>query len=240
MGKLIYGDCLEEMKNIPDSSVDMILTDPPYGTTACKWDSVIPFDKMWERLNKLIKPNGAIVMTASQPFTTTLISSNMKMFRYCWVWEKPTPTGYLNAKKMPMRAHEDVVVFYSKLPTYNPIMTHGHTRKISTLTHKRNCIETECYGKHEYISYDSTDRYPRSVIMIATDKQKSKLHPTQKPVELMEFFIKTYTNEGETVVDFAMGSGTTGVACKKLSRNFIGIEVDKLIFAIAKERIDNI
>lgn len=234
--KLIQGDCLEEMKNIESGSVDMVLTDPPYGTTACKWDSIIPLEPMWEQLKRIIKPNCAIVMTASQPFTSVIICSNLDMFKYSLVWEKTTASGHLNAKKMPMRAHEDILVFYKKPPMYNPEMTHGHARK--TATADRGKKLSDCYGEQKGVTrYDSTSRYPRSVIKTSTDKQKSKLHPTQKPVSLMEYLIKTYTNESETVLDFTMGSGTTGVACKNLNRNFIGIELDKGYFDIAKERI---
>jgi DNA modification methylase len=238
MFNLMQGDCLERMKEIPDRSVDMILTDPPYGTTACKWDSIIPLEPMWEQLKRVIKPNGAIVMTASQPFTSVLTCSNLSMFKYSLVWEKTTATGHLNAKKMFMRAHEDLLIFYSKPPTYNPQKTKGHKRKVSSAESKLNCIKTEVYGGHGLTSYDSSDRYPRSVIKTSTDKQKSKLHPTQKPVALMEYLIKTYTNEGETVLDFTMGSGTTGLAAKNLNRNFIGIELDETYFNIAKDRIE--
>jgi site-specific DNA-methyltransferase (adenine-specific) len=234
------------MPTLPDGCVDMVMTDPPYGTTACKWDSIIPLEPMWEQLKRLIKPNGAIVMTASQPFTTTLIASNMKMFKYSLVYEKTTSSGHLNAKKMPMRSHEDILVFYVKLPTYNPQKTFGHKRKISSAVSSAKSIErstgkdkvyqNELAGKVR--GYDSTERFPRSVLLFSTDKQKSTLHPTQKPVALMEYLIKTYTNEGETVLDFTMGSGTTGVACKNLNRDFIGIEKDEKYFEIAKKRIE--
>lgn len=240
MINLMQGDCLERMKEIPDGSVDMVLTDPPYGTTACKWDSVIPLDKMWEQLKRVIKPNGAIVMTASQPFTSVLVCSNQPMFKESLVWEKTTATGHLNAKSKFMRAHEDICCFYSTPPTYNPQKTKGHPRKVSSAESKRNSKATECYGKHGLTGYDSTERYPRSVIKTSTDKQKSKFHPTQKPLALMEYLIRTYTNEGETVLDFTMGSGTTGVAAKNLNRNFIGIEIDPDYFEIAKSRIGNV
>jgi DNA modification methylase len=239
MIKLLHGDCLYKMSEIESGSVDMILTDPPYGTTACKWDSIIPLEPMWEQLKRIIKPNGAIVMTASQPFTSVLTCSNLDMFKYSLVWEKPSSTGHLNAKKMFMRAHEDVLVFYSNPPVYNPQMTHGHKRKAATADREKK--ESDCYGSQKGVtSYDSTSRYPRSVQVFSSDKQKSKLHPTQKPVALMEYLIKTYTNEGETVLDFTMGSGTTGVAAKKLNRDFIGIEMDDAYFKIAKERINSI
>lgn len=233
---LMLGDCLERMKEIPDGSIDMVLADPPYGTTACKWDSVIDLELMWGELKRIIKPNGNIVMTAAQPFTTTLISSNIKMFKYTWVWEKPSAKGHFNAKKRPMVAHEDICVFYNKQPTYNPQMTHGHERKTAT---KRKELNSAVYGDNtKDATYDSTSRYPRSVQLIKQDTQKSSLHPTQKPVALMEYLIKTYTNEGETVLDFTMGSGTTGVAAKNLGRDFIGIEMDEGYFKIAENRIE--
>ncbi len=235
---LMLGDCLERMKEIPDGSIDMVLTDPPYGTTQCKWDSIIPLEPMWAQLKRVIKSNGSIVMTASQPFTSVLVCSNMNWFKESVVWEKTTATGHLNAKRKFMRAHEDICVFYKKQPTYNPQKTTGHPRKVSSADSKKKCKATECYGEHGLTSYDSTERFPRSVIKTSTDKQKSKLHPTQKPVALMEYLIKTYTNEGEAVLDFTLGSGTTGVACVNLNRNFIGIELDEEYFDIAKKRIE--
>lgn len=235
MINLIQGDCLERMKEIESGSVDMILTDPPYGTTACKWDSIIDLDLMWEQLRRIIKPNGAIVMTAAQPFTSILTCSNLPMFRYDWVYDKPAGTGFFNAKKMPLRSHESVLVFYNRLPTYNPQMTHGHERKTSS----RLDAKSECYGKAvKKTSYDSTSRYPRSIQRFNSDKQKGNFHPTQKPVALMEYLIKTYTNENEIVLDFTMGSGSTGVAAKNLKRKFIGIELDEGYFNTAKERIE--
>jgi site-specific DNA-methyltransferase (adenine-specific) len=236
--KLMRGDCLELMADIPDGSIDMVLADPPYGTTACKWDSVIDLAQMWVHLRRVIKPNGAIVMTASQPFTSVLTCSNLPMFKYSLVWEKTTATGHLNAKRMFMRAHEDILVFYKKPPVYNAQMTHGHQRK-TALRVDRGQKLSDCYGNQSgETSYDSTSRYPRSVIKTSTDKQKSKLHPTQKPVALMEYLIKTYTHEGESVLDFAMGSGTTGVSCVNTGRRFIGIELDADYFEIAKNRIE--
>jgi DNA modification methylase len=233
---LMQGDCLERMKEIPDGSIDMVLTDPPYGTTACKWDSIIPLEPMWKQLKRIIKPNCAIVMTASQPFTSILTCSNLPMFRYDWVYDKPAGTGFFNVKKMPLRSHESILVFYNKLPTYNPKMTHGHERKTSS----RLDAKSECYGKAvKKTNYDSTSRYPRSIQRFSSDKQKGNFHPTQKPVALMEYLIRTYTHEKETVLDFTMGSGTTGVACVNTNRNFIGIELDQDYFDIAKERINN-
>jgi len=237
MINLIHGECLEEMDKLIEQgvTVDAIITDPPFGTTRCKWDSVIPFDAMWERLNKIIKPNGAVVLFGSEPFSSALRMSNIKNFKYDWIWEKTSATGHLNAKKMPMRAHENMSVFYEKLPVYNPQKTTGHDRKSSKTgkTYNSDCYGVEGAKPH----YDSTERYPRSVQIFASDKQKTKLHPTQKPVALLEYLIKTYTNEGETVLDFTAGSFTTGVACVNLSRKFIGIELDKDYFDIGVNRI---
>lgn len=233
----MQGDCLERMKEIPSGSVDMVLADPPYGTTMCKWDSVIPLEPMWEQLKRIVKPNGAIVIMAQTPFDKVLGVSNLPMLRHEWIWEKTNATGFLNAKKMPLKAHENALVFYRKLPTYNPQLTHGHTRK----TAKRKVVGSECYGKALSLTeYDSTSRYPRSVIKFASDKQKANLHPTQKPVALGEYFIKTYTNEGETVLDFVMGSGSFGVGAINLNRKFIGIEKDLSIFSTALERMESV
>lgn len=236
----MHGDCLEEMKGIPDGSVDMVLTDPPYGTTQCKWDSVIPFDEMWEQLKRITKPNGAIVMTASQPFTSMLIASNLEMFKYCWTWEKNKATGHLNSKKRPLVAHEDVVIFYRKQPVYNPqglVLKGKPTISKGNRGKKSGGSSGDCYGRASRDAVQTHTNYPRSIQQIQV-AMKAEFHPTQKPVALMEYLIKTYTNEGETVLDFTMGSGTTGVACKNLNRNFIGIELDEAYFNIAKERIE--
>ena len=243
---LMHGDCLERMKEIPSGSVDMILTDPPYGTTACKWDSIIPLEPMWEQLKRIIKPNGAIVMTASQPFTTTLIASNMKMFKYCWVWVKSKPNGWQHSKNKPMTASEDVCVF-SHAPmghrsilgdrrmNYNPQgVTDSCVKTITSVKHGRTMgARANQVGKE----YTSQTGFPSNVLNYGNVTGLSAIHPTQKPVALMEYLIKTYTNEGETVLDFTMGSGTTGVAAKNLNRKFIGIELDDGYFEIAKERI---
>jgi len=248
MINLMLGDCLERMKEIESGSVDMILTDPPYGTTMCKWDSLIDLDLMWLQLKRIIKPRKVIVLMAQTPFDKVLGCSNLDMLRHEWIWEKTNATGFLNAKKMPLKAHENalvfsddpeehwnMMVFYKNLPEYNPQFTHGHQRK----TAKRKTVNSECYGKALNLTeYDSTSRYPRSVIKFQSDKQKANLHPTQKPVALMEYLIKTYTKDGDTVLDFTMGSGSTGVAAKNLNRNFIGIELDEGYFKIAKERIE--
>jgi DNA modification methylase len=229
---LRHGDCLEVMADIADGSVDMVLTDPPYGTTACKWDSVIPFEPMWEQLKRVTKRNGAIVLTASQPFTSALVMSNVKMFKYDWVWRKPKGTGHLNAKKMPMKDKEDVLVFYASLCTYNPQFTSGKPYRA-----KSGKSSFSGYGKDKRIGNSNHGkRYPKQVIDFPV-VERGTVHPTQKPVALMEYLIRTYTNPNETVLDFTMGSGTTGVAAKNLSRSFIGIERDETYFNIAKERI---
>jgi len=230
--KLILGDCLKEMSQITEHSIDMILTDPPYGTTACKWDSIIPLEPMWKQLKRVIKPNGAIVMTASQPFTTTLIASNMKMFKYCWVWNKKLAGNGILAKKQPLKVHEDVVVFNAKI--YYPEMRKGKGRWKGGIKDKHGTFNNAESPKVWNDKY-----YPTTIIDCSGAGMRSfRVHPTQKPVALMEYLIKTYTNDGETVLDFAMGSGTTGVACKNLKRNFIGIELDKRYFNIAKNRLD--
>lgn len=236
--QLLRGDCIELMKTLPDNSIDMVLTDPPYGTTACKWDSIIDLPDMWLGINRVLKPSGAAVLFAQTPFDKVLGVSNIKNLRYEIIWEKTSATGHLNAKRMPMKAHENILVFYKKLPTYNPQKTTGHAKKES----KTGVVHlSECYGEEKRKPfYSSTDRYPRSVQLFPTDKQTLSLHPTQKPVALMEYLIKTYTNEGETVLDFTMGSGTTGVAAKNLNRSFIGIELDQSYFKTAFNRIQGV
>lgn len=236
---LMKGDCLERMKEIPDGSVDMVLVDPPYGTTQNKWDSVIPLDLMWTELERITKVDGAIVMTSAQPFTTNLISSNLKYFKYVWIWEKNLKTGNLNARRMPMGGHEDVVVFYRKQPTYNP-QKRKRTTEVKSGNKKNS--KTTNYGKQreDYVDRQSDMISPDTIIkgIKCVHNSSGKLHPTQKPVELMEYLIKTYTNENDTVVDFAMGSGTTGVACGNLNRKFIGVEHNEKYFEIAKKRIE--
>lgn len=229
---LMHGDCLERMKEIPSGSVDMILTDPPYGTTACKWDSIIPLEPMWEQIKRIIKPNGAIVMTASQPFTTTLIASNMKMFKYCWVWEKSRFANQMLAKKQPLKIHEDVIVFADGAARYNP----QGLVEINKITKQGARITDNNGGGLRKTEYTQTHtNYPRSIQRFASASKT--VHSTQKPVALMEYLIKTYTNSGETVLDFTMGSGSTGVACVNTGRKFIGIELDDKYFEIAKNRI---
>lgn len=234
--ELLHGDCLEVMKDIPSGSVDMVLTDPPYGTTACKWDSIIPLEPMWEQLKRIIKQNGAIALMAQTPFDKVLGVSNLKMLRYEWLWVKEQGTGNLNANKMPLKKHENILVFYSKLPTYNPQFTDGRAYQI-TRAYNNNEIFGKTGTKDGYVTKNSGRRYPTSLIE-CNRELRNREHPTQKPVALMEYLIKTYTHEGETVLDFTMGSGTTGVACKNLGRNFIGIELDETYYQIANKRIE--
>lgn len=232
--ELHYGDCLELMKDIPSGSVDLILCDLPYGTTACKWDSVIPFEPLWEQYRRVIKPNGAIALTAAQPFTSALTMSASDLFKYSWVWVKTNCSGFANAKKQPLRSYEDIVVFYSRQPTYNP---QGVVRLTEA---KIRTKETGGFmGKTGFRNGYAQEftNYPKNVIFVPSERRT--VHPTQKPVALMEYLIRTYTNEGETVLDNCMGSGTTGVACANTGRNFIGIEQDAGYFLIAAERIHN-
>ena len=235
--ELIHGDCLIEMRNIPDKSVDMILADLPYGTTACKWDTIIPFDKLWEQYERVIKPNGAIVLTASQPFTSALVMSNPKLFRYEWIWIKNRGSNFALANKMPIKEHESVLVFYKKLPTYNPIKqqrAESGKERVKTIINPSTASEN--YGGivlQEGKIYDEL-RFPSSWQKFNCEVG---LHPTQKPVSLFEYIIKTYSNEGELILDNCAGSGTTGVACVNTGRNFIGIELDKGYFKIAEKRI---
>lgn len=242
--KLFHGDCLELMKQIPDGSVDLVLCDLPYGTTSCSWDSCIPFEPLWEQYRRITKPNAAIVLTASQPFTTVLAASNLSGLRYNWYWVKSNPTGFANAKKQPLRCVEEVVVFYDRPPTYNPqgLVRIDKVRKNSpscggdTLRQDtrasagRGSLRTA--GK-EYMQ--EFTNYPRQVLEFAKDSPKH--HPTQKPVALMEYLIKTYTNPGDTVLDNCMGSGTTGVAAVRNGRFFVGMELDEGYFKIAQDRI---
>ena len=233
--RLINGDCLEAMKDIPDRSIDMILADLPYGTTDCKWDTIIPFAPLWEQYERAIKDDGAIVLTATQPFTTKLIESNFKRFRYNLIWEKPQGVDPFMAKKRPLNNVEDIVIFYKKQPTYNPQYEKGMPYRITRDKKDRNYEKTGTVMK-ETTTINEGVRLPKRIIRC---KQERGLHPTQKPVALFEYLIKTYTNEGETVLDNTMGSGTTGVACKNLNRNFIGIELDEKYFEIARNRIES-
>ncbi|MBH3440511.1 DNA-methyltransferase [Pseudomonas luteola] len=233
--KLLQGDCLDLLDSVADSSIDMIMCDLPYGTTECDWDSVLDLEQLWKQYLRVTKPEAAIVLMSAQPFSSVLVASNLRMFRYEWIWEKGNATGFLNAKKQPLRAHESAQVFYRKQPTYNPQMTHGHERR----TAKRKTVASECYGKALSLTeYDSTSRYPRSVQFFSSDKQKANYHPTQKPVGLMEYFIRNYTVPGMTVLDNTMGSGTTGVAAVRCGCDFVGIELDPIHFETAEDRIN--
>lgn len=236
---LRFGDCLELMKDVPDKSIDMIFADLPYGTTKCKWDSVIDLPGLWSHYERIIKDNGVILLFAQTPFDKVLGASNLRLLRYEWIWEKTAATGHQNAKKMPMKAHENILVFYKSLPTYNPQKTSGHkpvNRFKKTLETQNRC---KVYGKatKEVYGGGNTDRYPRSVQVFASDKQKSKLHSTQKPVALTSYMIRTYTNPGDLVLDNTMGSGTTGESCIELGRDFIGMENDEASFLVATKRL---
>jgi site-specific DNA-methyltransferase (adenine-specific) len=244
MIKLLQGDCLERMKEIPDGSVDMILADPPYGTTACKWDSIIPLEPMWEQLKRVIKPSGAIVLTAGQPFTSALITSNLPMFKYCWTWEKSRVSGFTNAKNKPLNTVEDIAVFSKGvcanggkiMMEYNPQGLKRIDKKMNG-TRKRGDEHQLHRSNNEKDYVQEFTNYPKNILKIQSEGKG--VHPTQKPVALMDYLIKTYTNEGEIVLDFTMGSGSTGVAAKRLNRSFIGVELDEGYFKIAQERIND-
>lgn len=232
---LHLGDCLEVMPSMQGASFDAVVCDLPYGTTKCDWDSIVPLDLLWAQYTRITKPCAAIVLTASQPFTTALIASNLDDFRYCMVWEKSRPSNPLSAKKQPLRAHEDVCVFYRAQPTYNPQMTQGkpnHATKAGKA--KMEIIE---WSSNYHVNTSST-KHPRSVIQIASTNNTKNLHPTQKPVALLEYLIRTYTNADDVVLDSCMGSGTTGVACALTGRAFIGIEREPKYFDIACRRIE--
>lgn len=229
--ELIHGCCLERMGEIPAGSVDMVLADLPYGTTVCRWDSAIPFAPLWAHYKRVLKPNGAVVLTAAQPFTSALVMSNPGWFKYDWTWRKPKGTGHLNAARQPMRDKEDVLVFYARQPVYNPQFGAG-----GPFGNKRGA-NAETYGKHGALNYANDGRrYPKQVIEFGV-VERGTLHPCQKPVDLLEYLIRTYTNPGDRVLDNAMGSGSTGIACVNTGRRFIGIELDPHYFAVASERI---
>jgi site-specific DNA-methyltransferase (adenine-specific) len=233
--KLIHGDCLELMKDIPDNSIDMILTDPPFGTTACKWDNIIPFEPMWNELKRITKDNGAICLFGQNPFTASLIMSNPKMYRYDWIWKKNRVTGHAHCNKMPMKNSEFVSVFYSRLPNYRPqgLIDCSINQKRKSKEYS-GLVNSKMKG-----GIQKKTNYPKTILEGFGAVFKT-IHPNQKPVALLEYLIKTYTLENETVLDFTMGSGSTGVACKNLNRNFIGIELEEKYFNIAKERIEKI
>jgi DNA modification methylase len=235
---LRLGDCLDVLAGIPSHSVDLALCDLPYGTTQNKWDAIIPLDRMWDALRRVLKPGAPFVTTSSQPFTSVLIASNLRAFRYEWVWEKNKASGHLNASWRPMRAHEDIVVFCDRKPPYYPQMTEGHEAG----HYAKRAAQSSNYGKAESTEYGgSTKRQPRTVVRfpVVNNDNPDKWHPTQKPVELYEYLLRTYCLEGSMVMDIAMGSGTTGVACANTGRRFVGIEKEEDIFARASRRVIN-
>ena len=240
MVKLLKGDCLELMRYIPDKSIDMILCDLPYGKTRHEKDVRLPFERLWFIYKRIIKDNGCIALFGQGSFYVDLVNSNPRMFRYDLVWDKCLTSGFLNAKKMPLRQHEQIAVFYKKLPTYNPQFSKGKPLHSRGTAHKSKEAKNQNYGK--YMAVDgcagSTDKYPTSILQFAKPHPSVALHRTEKPVDLLEYLVKTYTNEGDTVLDNCMGSGSTGVACVNTNRNFIGIELDDNYFDVAKERLE--
>jgi len=244
MIELIQGDCLQEMQNIPDKSIDAIICDLPYGTTQNKWDSIISLKELWRQYERVIKDNGAIVLTATNPFSANLIMSNNKLYKYDLVWNKKRPTGQLNSKRQPLRQHELILIFYKKQPTYNPIMHENRLKRNFVGNVEKSKKKSDNWGEqYDYNSNIQNDSksYPRSIIEQTTvigNSEEKVAHPTQKPVALFEWLVKTYTNEGDIVLDNTMGSGTTAIACMNTDRNFIGIELDEHYFAIAKKRVE--
>ena len=244
--RLFLGDCLELYKNIEPKSIDLILTDLPYGTTACKWDTIIPFDKLWEMVNYLLKPNGVFITTASQPFTSALVMSNPKMFKHNWVWDKISITNPFQVAYAPLKCHEDILVFYNNKPTYNAQKTEKPKNEQRPIKFTKNYSGDREYKEGVYgsskkglgINHDETKTNPKSIIQIPSVYKKNTIHPTQKPIALMQYLLKTYSNENMIIFDPCMGSGTTGIACKNLNRNFIGIEKDEAYFKIAEQRIN--
>lgn len=239
---LLQGDCLELMRDIPNKSIDLILCDLPYGTTRNNWDEVIPFDKLWTQYNRIIKDNGAILLFAQGKFYVNLVSSNMKMFRYDLVWDKELVSGFLNAKRMPLRRHEQIAVFYKHLPTYNPQFTEGKPLHSKGTAYKEKKLTNNNYGDFEPTDDDragSTEKYPTSIVKFQKPHPSVCVHPTEKSISLLEYLVKTYTNEGDTVLDNCMGSGSTGIACKNTNREFIGMELDEKYFEIARNRLED-
>ena len=234
---LRYGDTIEQMKLIPDKSIDAIICDLPYGTTKCKWDSIIPFDKLWNEYNRIIKDSGAIALFGREPFSSKVRLSNENNYRYDWIWEKSKATNFLFAKQMPLIAHEDIMIFYNKLPTYNPQKTKG--KPYNKGIEKRNEIEAVGkIGNGNLLINESGDRNPRSVIYFRTAESEGKFHPTQKPISLIEYLILTYSNENDIVLDNTFGSCTTGIACINTNKNFIGIENNMDYFNISLKRVE--
>ena len=243
MTTLYKGDCLVEMAKIPDKSVDMILCDLPYGTTACAWDSIIPFEPLWEQYERVIKQTGAMVLFSQQPFTSALIMSNIKLYKYNWIWQKNKCTGFFNAKKQPLNDNETISVFYKRQCTYNPQMTVAdkiYKRGFVTRDKEKDIQQSDNYGEQKsFLQVDNGLRYPKRIQYFDNNFTREQLHPTQKPVALFEYLIKTYTNSGDTVLDNCMGSGTTAVACINTSRKYIGFETDTTYCEIANKRIQD-
>jgi site-specific DNA-methyltransferase (adenine-specific) len=238
INSITLGDCLELMPSIKTESVDMILCDLPYGTTACKWDTIIPFDKLWEQYERIIKPNGAIVLMCGEPFTSQLINSNLPMFRYKWIWDKKFAGNFVTANKRPLNTFEEIVVFYNNQPTYNP----QKTKREKPITSGKRCHPRNRTGTEENVTYQAekktyNDKHPTTIISIPRKIGKGTSHPTEKPTELMEYLVKTYTNEGDLVMDNCIGSGSTIIACLNTKRNFIGMEKESKYFEIAEKRI---
>jgi site-specific DNA-methyltransferase (adenine-specific) len=232
------GDCLELMKLIPDGSVDMILCDLPYGTTACKWDAILPFDKIWNEYKRIIKPNGAIILMCGEPFTSQLINSNLPMFKYKWIWDKKFAGNFVTANKRPLNTFEEIVIFYNNQPTYNP----QKTKRDKPITSGKRCHPRNRTGTEENVTYEAEkktydDKHPTTIISIPRQIGKGTSHPTEKPIELMEYLVKTYTNEGETVLDNCAGSGTTAIACLNTNRNYILMENEQKYFEMIENRI---
>lgn len=240
--KLYNNNCFDILPIIPEKSIDMIICDLPYGITKCKWDTPIDLKQLWEQYNRIIKNNGVIALFGIEPFSSQLRLSNFKMYKYDWIWKKTQATGHLNANKQPLRAYENILIFYKKQPTYNPQKTQNHSPIHSYTKYIVTQNNTELYGKmnKELRGGGNTDRYPRNIIKFASDKQKCKLHTTQKPVALLEYLIRTYTNEKDIVLDNCMGSGSTGVAALKLGRQFIGIEIEPKYYKISLDRLNGI
>lgn len=229
---LQFGNCMDLLPALADQSVDLVLADLPYGTTNCRWDSPLPLDALWAEYNRICR--GTVVLFAQLPFDKVLGASNIRNLRFEWVWEKGNATGHLNARRAPMKAHEVILVFAPGQPLYNPIMTHGHERKVSTKKRREDC---PVYNEHDRTPYDSTSRFPRSVIKFSSDKQRGATHPTQKPLPLLEYLVLTHSNPGHTVLDNCMGAGTTGVAALRHGRKFVGMEIDQGFFDAACARL---
>lgn len=231
--QIIQGDCIEMMAQLADESVDLVLTDPPYGTTNCRWDAIIPLGPMWNHLNRIVRVDSAIVFCAAQPFSSALIMSNVSKFKYEWIWDKKNPSGYLNAKRRPMSRHEAVLIFSNGATPYFPQMRTGKLRQKGTIRPK----VTENYNAHLATVSFNDQYYPTSIIEISNAQRSGKVHPTEKPVDLMRYLVRTYSNEGDTVLDFTCGSGSTGIACLMENRRFIGIENDAAYVEIARQRL---